>query len=187
MTSSIQLNRQLFIALLLACFAMPAMGQKDKTPNHKEIILNKVRQVLPTDEDADIRGEVHLKFGHRQVQGESFFLPVDIDLSKGFSGACPNSGECLVGFGKTSRRQYMARTKGGTACFRNENLNGKKAGTTTLFLLITAKPFPANPRSEVQFKLVYTVSYTFHDNKVTDFGVSPPFGKVAGLNFRCPD
>ena len=158
----------------------------DRTPNHNEIILNKARQVLFTDEDADIRGELHLKFGHRQVAGQSVFIPVDIDLAKGWSGACPNSGECLVGFGKLSSRQCVAKTKGGIACFRNQNLNGKKVGTATLFLVVTAKPYPANPRSVVPFKLVYTVSYTFHDNKVTDFGVLPPFAKVAGPNFRCP-
>jgi hypothetical protein len=189
MNSSIQLNREfryLFIALLLAGFSMPAMGERDKTPNHKEIILNKVRQVLFTDEDADIRGELHLNFGHGQFAGQPAFMPVDIHLAKGWSGACPNSGECLVGIGKLSRRQYVANTKGGIACVRNENVNGKKAGRATLVLLVTAKPYPANPSSVVPFKLVYTISYTFHDNKVTDFGVSPPFGKVAGPHFRCP-
>ena len=188
MNSSIQSNRQLrylFIALLLAGFSMPAMG-RDKTPNHKEIILNKVRQVLFTDEDADIRGELHLKFGHGQFAGQSFFMPVDIDLAKGWNGACPNSGECLVGFGKLSHRQYVAKVKGGIACVRTENINGKKAGTATLFLVITAKPYPANPSSVVTFKLVYTVSYTYDDNKVTGFGVSPREGKVAGEHFRCP-
>jgi hypothetical protein len=188
MNPSIQPNRQLqylFIALLLACFAIPAMGQRDKTPNHKEIILNKVRQVLFTDEDVDIRGQLKLKFGHAQILGKSFFMPVDADLAKGWSGACPNSGECLVGFGKTTRRQYVANTKVGITCVANKNINGEKVGTSTLFLLITAKPYPANPRNEVRFKLVYTISYKFHDNKVTFFDVSPQFGKTA-VKVECP-
>jgi len=186
MNPSIQLNRQLLIALLLSCFAIPATAQRDRTPNHKEIILNKVRQVLCSDEDADIRGELHLKFGHREIFGQPFFMPVDVDLAKGFSGACPNSGECLVGFGKTTRRQYVANTKGGVTCVQNKNLNGLKVGTCTLFLLVTAKPYPANPRNEVRFKLVYTISYTFNDNKVTKFEVSPDFGKINCGEIRCP-
>jgi hypothetical protein len=171
--------RYLFIALLLVCFAMPAMGQRDKTPNHKEIILNKVRQVLCTDEDVDIRGQLKLKFGHGQFFGQPFFMPVDRNLATGWSGACPNSGECLVGFGRTTGRKYVANTTVGITGVENKNLNGVKVGTCTLFLLVTAKPYPANPRNEVRFKLLYTISYKFHDNKVTFFDVSPQFGKIS--------
>ena len=179
MNPSIQLNRQLLIALLLSCFAIPATAQRDRTPNHKEIILNKVRQVLCSDEDADIRGELHLKFGHREIFGQPFFMPVDVDLAKGFSGACPNSGECLVGSGKTTNRQYVANTTVGINSVENENINGVKVGKCTLILFLTAKPYPANPRNEVRFKLLYTISYKFHDNKVTFFDVSPQFGKIS--------
>jgi hypothetical protein len=179
MNSLIQLNRQLFIALLVSCFAIPAMAQRDKTPNQKEIILNKVRLVLCTDEDADIRGQLNLKFGHGQFSGQRFFMPVDRVLAKGFSGACPNSGECLVGSGKTTNRQYVANTTVGINNVENENINGIKVGKCTLILFLTAKPYPANPRNEVRFKLLYTVSYKFHDNKVTFFDVSPQFGKIS--------
>ena len=176
MNSLIQLNRQLqylFIALLLACFAIPAMGERDKTPNHKEIILNSIRQVLCTDENVDIRGELKLKFGHGQFLGQSFFMPVDRDLAKGFSGNCPNSGECLVGFGKTTGRKYVADTRVGITEVDSKNLNELGVGTCKMFLLVTAMPYPASPGSKVRFKLFYTASYKFHDNKVTFFNATP--------------
>ena len=187
MNSSIQPNRQLqylFVALLLAGFAMPAMGQKDKTPNHKEILLNKTdngrRQVLCTDEDVDIRGLVKLKFGMKDFfgTGRREFGPVDRDLATGWSGACPKSGECLVGFGKTTNRKYMAHTTLGMPCIKTKNVNGVGLGICTVSLFVTAKPYPASPGSEVHFKLVYTISYKFDDNKVTSFDVSPDFGKI---------
>jgi hypothetical protein len=72
MNPLIQLNRQLqylFIAVLLACFAIPAMGERDKTPNHKEIIINSIRQVLCASEQVDLRGELKLKFEDREIFG----------------------------------------------------------------------------------------------------------------------
>ena len=77
-----RLHRQLqylFIALLLACFAIPAMGERDKTPNHKEFPLNSILQVPCAGEKVNIRGELKLKFGYGEFQGERFFMPVGID------------------------------------------------------------------------------------------------------------
>jgi hypothetical protein len=195
MNPLIQPNRQLqylFVALLLAGFAMPAMGQRDKTPNHKEILLNKAenggrRQVLCTDEDVDIRGLLKLKFGMKDFSGTDRreFGPVDRDLEIGWSGKCPNSGECLVGFGKTTRRQYVANTKLGMPCIKTKNVNGLKVGTCAVSLFVTAKSYPANPGNEVRFKLVYTISYKFDDNKVTSFEVSPKFGAIACRDVDC--
>jgi hypothetical protein len=195
MNSSIQPNRQLqylFVALLLAGFGMPAMA-KDPTPNHKEILLSKTenggrRQVLCTDEDVDIRGLVKLKFGMKDFfgTGNRQFGPVDRDLETGWSGKCPNGGECLVGFGKSTRRQYVAKTTLGIPCIKTKELpNGLKLGTCTIFLLVTAKPYPASPRNKVTFKLVYTISYKFDDNKVTSFDVSPKFGEIACGQLTC--
>lgn len=179
----IQPNRQLqylFIALLLACFAIPAMGEQDKTPNHKEIIINSIPQVLCANEKVDLRGQLKLAFGVREFLGVRAVAPVDIKLQKGFSGTCPSTEEtCLVGIGKTTRRRYVASKRleipGGV---ETHELNGLGVGTFKLRFLITGNPNPPpqgdpNPGNEVRFKLLYTVSYKFSDNKVTFFKATP--------------
>jgi hypothetical protein len=178
MNPLIQLHRQLqylFIALLLACFAMPAMGERDETPNHKKIILNSIRNVQCAGENVDIRGELKLKFGMGQFLGVRQFGPVDRDLQKGFSGNCPNSGECLVGIGKTTKRRYMANKRIAVTAVETKKLNGLGVGTCTIRLFVTGNP---NPRGEgdpcpgctVRFSLQYTLSYKFNENdKVTFF------------------
>ena len=58
----------LLIPLLLACFAIPAMGE-DKTPNHKEVLLNTIppnMSVPCAGEQVDIRGQLKLKFGFKK-------------------------------------------------------------------------------------------------------------------------
>ena len=83
-----QLNRQdqyLFIALLLACFAIPAMGERDETPNHKEVYLNTITRDIPPpcgSEMVDIRGLVKLKFGFGNFNGQRAF-PCGQRFSKG--------------------------------------------------------------------------------------------------------
>lgn len=179
----IQPNRQLqylFIALLLACFAIPAMGERDKTPNHKEIIINSIPQVLCAGEKVDLRGQLKLAFGVREFLGVRAVGPVDIKLQKGFSGTCPSTEEtCLVGIGKTTRRRYVASKRleipGGV---ETKELNGLGVGTFKLRFLITGNPNPPpqgdpNPGNEVRFKLLYTVSYKFSNNKVTFFKATP--------------
>jgi hypothetical protein len=179
----IQPNRQLqylFIALLLACFAIPAMGEQDKTPNHKEIIINSIPQVLCAGEKVDLRGQLKLAFGVREFLGVRAVGPVDIKLQKGFSGTCPSTEEtCLVGIGKTTRRRYVASKRleipGGV---ETKDLNGLGVGTFKLRFLITGNPNPPpqgdpNPGNEVRFKLLYTVSYKFSNNKVTFFKATP--------------
>jgi hypothetical protein len=57
-------------------------------------------------------------------------------------------------------------------------LNGLGVGTFRLRFLITGNPNPPpqgdpNPGNEVRFKLLYTVSYKFSDNKVTFFRPLP--------------
>jgi hypothetical protein len=135
----------------------------------------------------DIRGLVKLKFGMKDffVTGNRRFGPVDRDLETGWSGKCPNSGDCLVGFGKTTGRQYVANRTLGMPCIKTKDVNGFGLGTCTVSLFVTAKPYPASPGSEVHFKLVYTISYKFDDNKVTSFNVSPEFGKIACGQINC--
>jgi hypothetical protein len=183
MTPLIQLHRQLqylFIALLLACFAIPAMGERDKTPNHKEIMINSIPQVLCAGEKVDLRGQLKLAFGVREFFGVRAVGPVDIKLQKGFSGTCPSTeGTCLVGIGKTTRRRYVASKRleipGGV---ETHELNGLGVGTFKLRFLITGNPNPPpqgdpNPGNEVRFKLLYTVSYKFSNDKVTFFKATP--------------
>jgi hypothetical protein len=183
MNPLIQPNRQLqylFIALLLACFAIPAMGEQDKTPNHKEIIINSIPQVLCANEKVDLRGQLKLAFGVREFLGVRAVAPVDIKLQKGFSGTCPSTEEtCLVGIGKTTRRRYVASKRleipGGV---ETQELNGLGVGTFKLRFLITGNPNPPpqgdpNPGNEVRFKLLYTVSYKFSNDKVTFFKATP--------------
>jgi len=185
MNPLLQLNRQLqymFIAVLLACFAIPAMGERDKTPNHKEIIINSIPQVLCAGEKVDLRGVLTLKFGVKEFFGQRLFGPVDIKLEKGFfGGACPSTEEtCLVGIGKTTGRRYVASKRleipGGV---ETKKLNGLGVGTFKLRFLVTGNPNPPpqgdpNPGNIVRFKLLYTVSYKFNDNnKVTFFKATP--------------
>jgi hypothetical protein len=152
MNPLIQLNRRLrylFIALLLTCFAISAMGE-DPTPNHKEFTLNKTpanarwRQVecAGVAEGVDIRGRLKLKFGMKDFSGTGHreFLPVDRDLETGWSGKCPNSGECLVGVGKITNRKYTAKTKIGPTGLRTWEGNDGGGGTATIKLFITAHP-----------------------------------------------
>jgi hypothetical protein len=194
MNSSIQTNRRLqylFIPLLLAGFAVPAL-EGGPARDTETIILNNVRQVLCTEENADIRGKLELKFGHqKQANGETMFVPVNIRLVEGFSGACPNNGECLVGFGKSpTRRRYVANTTGFLRCTRNFNDNGVKAGWGAFFLVLTAQSHNANPGNEVRFRLAYTISYKFHNNNVTNFKLTTQFGKFGKIfcsEFRCPE
>jgi hypothetical protein len=185
MHPSIQLNRQLqylFIALLLACFAMPAMGERDKTPNHKEFRLNSVRFIQCAGENVDIRGLVKLKFGMGQFHGQRQFGPVDRDLQEGFSpGKCPNSGECLVGFGKPTRRRYTAKKGIAVTAIDTTkvgNLKGVKGvGTCTIKLFVTGNPNPPGeadpcPGCIVRFSLEYNLSYEWDKNdKLTFFKV----------------
>jgi hypothetical protein len=188
MNPLIQLHRQiqyLFIALLLACFAIPAMGERDKTPNRKEIIINRVRQVPCAGEEADLCGELHVKFGVKESLGERLLSPVEVKLAKGFSGACPDNGDCLVGFGKTTRRKYVRERIGIPGGVKTEKVNGLGVGTFKLRLLVKANPNPPGQGDPcpgcrpVRFGLLYTVTYKFNNNnKLTFFNASPPFGKV---------
>jgi hypothetical protein len=184
MTPLIQLHRQLqylFIALLLGYFGIPAMGAQDNTPNHREIIINSIPQVLCANEKVDLRGILKLDFGVREFGGVRAVRPVDIKLQKGFSGTCPSAEEtCLVGIGKTTRRRYVASKRLDMAGkgVETHELNGLGVGTFKLRFLITGNPNPPpqgdpNPGNEVRFKLLYTVSYRFSNNKVTFFKATP--------------
>jgi hypothetical protein len=177
MNPLIHLSRQLqylFIALLLTCFAIAQSAQADTTPNHRQIILNSIQQVLCAGEEVDLRGKLNIAFKRREDSG--LVWPVDIKLV-GFSGTCPNTEErCLVGIGKTTRRRYVASSKrieipGGV---KAEELNGLGVGTFKLRFLVTGNPNPPtqgdpNPGNVVRFKLLYTVGYKFSNNKVTFF------------------
>jgi hypothetical protein len=152
------------------------MGERDKTPNHKEIMINSIPQVLCAGEEVDLRGQLKLAFGVTEFFGVRAVGPVDIKLQKGFSGNCPSTEEtCLVGIGKTTRRRYVASKRleipGGV---ETHELNGLGVGTFKLRFLITGNPNPPpqgdpNPGNVVRFKLLYTVSYKFSNNKVTFF------------------
>jgi hypothetical protein len=152
------------------------MGERDKTPNHKEIIINSIQHVLCAGEEVDLRGQLKLAFGVREFGGVRDVGPVDIKLQKGFSGTCPSTEQtCLVGIGKKTRRRYVASKRleipGGV---ETHELNGLGVGTFKLRFLITGNPNPPpqgdpNPGNEVRFKLLYTVSYRFSNNKVTFF------------------
>jgi hypothetical protein len=183
MNPLIQLNRQpqyLFIALLLACFAIPAMGERDKSPNHKEFNLNTIPQVRCAGEKVDIRGEGKLKFGFREILGQRFFMPVDGDLAKGIGQKiCPNSGQCEVGVGLSTRRKYMANTRIGIKDPENLVGDGVRTGSCKAYLVVTgvANPPPQGdvaPGTQVKFRLFYTVTYKWNsDHKVTFFEATP--------------
>jgi hypothetical protein len=198
MNSSIQPNRQLqylFVALLLAGFAIPAMG-KDPTPNHKEFTLNKTpanarwREVgcRGIAEGVDIRGRLKLKFGIKDFSGfgNKQFGPVDIDLTTGWSGACPNNGDCLVGFGKITNRKYTANTKIAVRGVNTEEGNEGGGGKATIKLFITAHPNPPGQGDPCpgctppHFQLVYDVFYKFDGNHRVkgDPTFKPAFGEI---------
>ena len=64
------------------------MGERDTTPNHKEIIINSIQHVLCAGEDVDLRGQLKLAFGvsefwrarrkargHKVTEGVQRYLP----------------------------------------------------------------------------------------------------------------
>jgi len=179
----IQLNRQpqyLFIALLLACFAIPAMGERDKSPNHKEFNLNTIPQVRCSGEKVDIRGEGKLKFGFKEIGDQRFFMPVDGDLAKGIGQKiCPNSGQCEVGVGLSTRRKYMANTRIGIKDPENLVEDGSGTGSCKVYLIVTSVPNrppqgDVAPGTQVKFRLFYTVTYKWDsDHRVTFFKATP--------------
>ena len=166
----------LLIPLLLACFAIPAMGE-DKTPNHKEVLLNSIppnMSVPCAGEPVDIRGQLKLKFGFENFLGERRFFPVDREVAKGYGQVpCPASGQCNVGRGQTPGigRMYTADTRVGITRVANHvNGNGVEGGDCDLWLLITGVPNrppqgDMAPGRPVTFKLWFTVTYGFERNK----------------------
>ena len=170
----------LLIPLLLACFAIPAMGE-DKTPNHKEVLLNSIppnMSVPCAGEQVDIRGQLKLKFGFKKFgdQGEPQFYPVDGEVAKGYGQiTCPNSGQCDVGRGQPlpvgTGRKYTADTRIGVRGVNTRDNGEKGVGTCNLFLLIASVPNRppqgdvAPERAGQPFKLWFTVSYGFEKNK----------------------
>jgi hypothetical protein len=131
-------------------------------------------------EDVDLRGILKLAFGVRKFGGVRDVGPVDIKLQKGFSGTCPSTeATCLVGIGKTTRRRYVASKRLEIpGSVTTHELNGLGVGTFKLRFLITGNPNPPpqgdpSPGNEVRFKLLYTVSYGFSNNKVTFFKATP--------------
>ena len=203
MNPLIQLNRQLqylFIALLFACFAIPAMGERDETPNHKEFFLHTItRQVPPPcgSEAVDIRGMVKLKFGFGHFAGQRFFMPVDRDLAKGIGNiTCPNSGQCDVGRGQSTGRQYKADKVITVNDVTNKIDTNNKikgfygSGTCKIKLFVTGNPNPAGQGESCpectfsRFSLEYTLTYEFNKNdKVTSFKVI----NRETPNIRCPN
>jgi hypothetical protein len=157
------------------------MGERDKTPNHKEFRLNSIRQVQCAGEDVDIRGLLKLKFGMGEFLRVRQFGPVERDLKEGFSGNCPSSGECLVGFGKTTRRRYTAKKGIAVTAIDTEKVGNLKrvkgGGTCTIKLFVTGNPNPPGeadpcPGCIVSFSLEYNLSYAFNENdKLTFFKV----------------
>jgi hypothetical protein len=202
MNPLIQLNRllqYLFIALLLACFAMPAMGE-DKTPNHKEIFLISnppYYQVPCVGEYVDIRGLLKLKFGLETYAGKRQFMPVKHsakegfgDLAKGYGQVdCPDRGQCDVGRGQPiavggTGRKYMADPRVRITGVETNAVNGDGDGECKMFLLITGVP-NRPPQADVcpncppvSFKLFYNLKYKFKKDKkgkqeVTSFNATP--------------
>lgn len=191
----------LFIPLLLACFAIPAMGAQDETPNHKEFFINSIREVPSPcgSEMVDIRGLMSLKFGFGQFLGQRFFMPVDRDLAKGIGQIkCPNSGECWVGIGKTTQRRYMANRTITINDVKNniDSQNKVKGvygtGTCTIKLFVTGNPNPPGQGDPCpgctfkRFSVEYTLSYQFNKNhKVTPDGFKVIKQKTSDI--RCPN
>jgi hypothetical protein len=175
----------LLIPLLLASFAIPAMGERDETPNHKEILLNFInpnKAVPCVGQPVDIRGKLTLKFGKGMFLGQRHFMPVDIDLAKGYGQInCPNSGECLVGIGTTTQRRFMADKRIAITGVKTLVTSGKEfgVGTCTIKLFVTGNPNPPPqgdpcPRCTNRFVIVYNLDYKFNKNdKVTFFKATP--------------
>jgi hypothetical protein len=72
------------------------MGERDKTPNHKEIIVNSIQQVLCASEKVDLRGEMKLKFGVREFFGQRQFGPVDTRRGSAVLAQAPKRHVWLV-------------------------------------------------------------------------------------------
>jgi hypothetical protein len=183
----------LLIPLLLACFAIPAMGE-DKTPNHKEVLLNSIppnMSVPCAGEQVDIRGQLKLKFGFKKfgpIDERPQFYPVDGEVAKGYGQiTCPNSGQCDVGRGQPlpvgTGRKYTADTRIGVRQVINSDNGEKGVGTCNLFLLITGVPNPF-PQGDVcptcrpvTFKLWFILTYGFkkdgNKREVTFFKATP--------------
>jgi hypothetical protein len=173
MNPLIQLNRQpqyWFIALLLTCFAIAQTGQAaDNTPNHREIVIKPLGIPLGfipcAAEKVALSGKVKISFHRREDRGGLVF-PVDIKLV-GFSG-----------IGETTGRKYVAGRVENPGGMKADDLNGLGVGTFKLRFLVTGNPNPPsqgdpNPGNVVSFKLLYTVSYKFSNNKVTFFKATP--------------
>ena len=191
----------LLIPLLLACFAIPAMGERDETPNHKEFFINSIRNVPSPcgSEMVDIRGLLTLKFGFEEFAGERRFMPVDRDLAKGYGQiTCPNSGECWVGIGKSSGRKYMANKTitvnnvGNKIDSKNEIKGFYGTGTCTIKLFVTGIPNPPGQGDPCpgctfkRFSVEYTLSYEFNKNhKVTPDGFKVIKQKISDIT--CPN
>jgi hypothetical protein len=87
----------------------------------------------------------------------------------------------LVGFsgiGETTGRKYVAGRVENPGGMKADDLNGLGVGTFKLRFLVTGNPNPPsqgdpNPGNVVSFKLLYTVSYKFSNNKVTFFKATP--------------
>ena len=179
------------------------MGERDETPNHREFFLHTITGQVPPlcgSEMVDIRGLVTLKFGFKKVdlpgRTERFFQPVDTDLAKGIGNInCPNSGQCDVGRGQSTGRQYKANkliaVRGVTNHIDTQNkipgIYGE--GTCVLRLFVTGNPNPAGQGESCpacmfkQFSVDYTISYLFNKNdKVTDFKVIK-----RAINIICPN
>ena len=181
----------LLIPLLLACFAIPAMGARDETPNHKEVLLNFIppnMSVPCAGEQVDIRGQFKLKFGFEKFGpvGEPQFFPVDRDVAKGIGQVpCPASGECNVGRGLTPGigRLYTANTRIGIRKVETHETSGKGGGECILWLKITSVPNrppqgDMAPGRQFSYKIFYNVNYGFDKNKngkreVTFFKATP--------------
>jgi hypothetical protein len=190
MTPLLQLHRRLrylFIPLLLAGFAMPAIGG-DPTPNRREIMLNytHVPHVSCAGEDVDLRGVLEIKFKHRP-DGVAPRGLEDISLPKGFNGITCKENEptCLVGKGQRTGRKYMASTiqivPGSIKPLFPEKNGLPGSGQLKLKLRITGVPNPPGqpdscPGCTVPFSLVYTVTWRFKNKDVNFFQYSkPPF------------
>jgi hypothetical protein len=144
------------------------MGERDETPNHKEVLLNFIppENAKPcAGEPVDVRGQLKLGFGFEKILGERVFMPVHRDLAKGQGQIdCPNSGECWVGVGKTTGHRYTADRRIGVEGVNTHRVNGDKFNTCRMYLIITGEA----PGRQVRFRLFYTVEYGFdEDHRVT--------------------
>ena len=173
------------------------MAQADKTPNHEEFFINTITGQVPPrcgSEMVDIRGQVKLKFGMGEFNGQRYFMPVQRDLAKGIGNKnCPNSGGCEVGVGKSSGRKYKAdktisvNDVGNFIDQPNKIPGVFGVGSCKIKLFVTGNPNPAGQAESCpeckfrSFSLEYTLTYSFNKNgKVT-----PESFEV--LNQKTPD